>query len=76
MVGRSKMYKVAGWFVLYFNHRRCVDVMEERDFHELKRLKGWTYIADGTYEDMEALAKLANGIGTNFFNHGGLTNVS
>ncbi len=50
--------------------------MEERDFYELKRLKGWTYIADGTYEDMEALAKLANGIGTNFFNFGGLTNVS
>ena len=70
------MYRVAGWWVLYFNHRKIADVMEEKDFYELKRLKGWAYIADGTYEDMEAMAKLLNCQGTNFFNYGGLTNVS
>ena len=70
------MYRVAGWWVLYVDHKKRADVARENDFHEFKRLKGWTYIADGTYEDMEAMAKLLNCQGTNFFNYGGLTNVS
>ena len=70
------MYKVAGWWVLYIDPKKRADVTRENDFHEFKRLKGWTHVADGTCEDMEAMAKLLNCQGTNFFNYGGLTNVS
>ena len=70
------MYKVAGWWVLYLDHKKYADVARENDFHVFKRLKGWTHDADGRCEDMEAMAKLLNCQGTNFFNYGGLTNVS
>ena len=70
------MYRVAGWWVMYLNHRKIADVAREDDFDFLRRFKGCTYVAEGRCEDMEALANLANGQGTNFFNYGGLTNVS
>lgn len=71
------MYRVSGWWVLYLNRKtNRMGVERENDFHEYKRMGGWTYIADGRCEDMEALADLWNGRGTNFFNYGGLTNVS
>ena len=69
------MYRVAGWWVLYLDHRKVADVAREDDFHAFK-YKDWTYVADGRCEDMEAMANLLNCQGTNFFNYGGLTNVS
>lgn len=71
------MYRVAGWWVLYLDRNtKRMGVERENDFHEYKRIGGWTHVADGRCEDMEALADLWNGRGTNFFNYGGLTNVS
>ena len=69
-------YYATGWWVLYLNHRNHADVTREDDFDFLKRFKGYTYVAEGTCGDMEAMAKLLNCQGTNFYNYGGLTNVS
>lgn len=55
------MYRVAGWWVMYLDHRKRAQVAREDDFNECKRFKPWTYMADGTCAEMEAMAKLFNG---------------
>jgi len=54
------MYRVAGWWVMYTDRRKRACVALEEDFYTFK-YKGWTYVADGRCEEMDAMARLFNG---------------